>query len=310
MPEPRSCATCGQPLPTWNGPGRPRKYCSVACGRSPHYRYLRKTKRRVPAPPPGLGSCLACRAVLPPHPRSGRSDPRRKFCSPACKSAWHHARKPPEAQRGLRPCEFCGWTFMGNHAGHRFCDPRCAMAARGLDRGLRISCDRFSVILWQDCQDCGRTWPSSFAQNIRCPDCKVVHRRAVKRMRNAFRRGAPTETGEVIADLEIFERDGWTCQLCGEPVLPFIKGLHPRQATLDHVVPVSRGGEHVASNLQLAHLGCNSAKRDRMVPCHSEGASTSSLPAAPSGCVPALSATSAVLDASAGATPTVPSAAA
>lgn len=244
-----------------------------------------------------------CDALLPPVYRTSSPGRRRVYCSDSCRAAAHP--KPPEAQRGLRPCEFCGWTFMGNHAGHRFCDPRCAAAARGLDQGLRISCDRFSVILWQECRDCGETWPSTFAQNTRCPDCQVVHRRAVKQMRNAFRRGAPTGTGEVITDLEIFERDGWVCRLCGDPVLPFIRCPHPRSASIDHIVPVSQGGQHVALNLQLAHFGCNSAKRDRMVPCHSEGASTSSLPAAPSGCVPGPSATSAAPGGSGAETPTV-----
>lgn len=214
------------------------------------------------------------------------------------------------AQTGAKHCAFCGWTFDAKNAGHRFCEPRCAMAALASEQGRRVSCDRFTMILWSDCSDCGATWLNTFAQNTRCPDCRTTHRRAVKQMRNAFRRGAPTDSGQVVTDREIFERDGWICRLCGDPVLPFIKGKHPRQATIDHIVPVSRGGEHVASNLQLAHLGCNSAKRDRMVPCHSEGASTPSPPAAPSGCAPGPSATSAGPGASAGATPTVPSLAA
>lgn len=254
-------------------------------------------------------TCDECAGAIAPHPQSGRPDPRARFCSRACKSRWHQSRKPATRLAVRRPCEFCGYGFNTSNASHRYCEPRCAMAARGLRMGLRVSCDRFSVILWSACSDCGSTWPSTFAQTTRCPDCRAAHRRAVKQMRNAFRRGAPADTGEVVLAREVFERDGWVCQLCGEPVLPFIRGLHPRQATLDHIVPVSHGGEHVASNLQLAHLGCNSAKRDRMVvPCHSEGASTSSLPAAPSGCAPVPSATPAGPAGSAVGTPTVLSA--
>jgi hypothetical protein len=33
--------------------------------------------------------------------------------------------------------------------------------------------------------------------------------------------------------------------------------------TLDHVIPVSLGGEHTPDNTQFAHLARNFAKRDR-----------------------------------------------
>lgn len=291
----RTCAVCGAMVSQpWKG--RPRKYC---LGCSPRRRLMSGPPPARPTPALTLRPCDQCGQTI-----SGRPD--RRFCGLRCKSQWHAARKPSMAVTGPRPCQFCGWTFFATNAGHRFCSQQCAWAQKGLQDGRRFSCGRFTVILWSDCADCGRTWPSTFAQASRCPSCSVSHRRAVKRMRNAFRRGAPSISGQVVTDSEIFERDGWRCQLCGDPVLPFIKGLHPRQASIDHIVPVSKGGEHVAANLQLAHLGCNSAKRDRMVvPCHSEGASTSSLPAAPSGCAPGPSATSAAPGGSGVETPTV-----
>lgn len=188
-----------------------------------------------------------------------------RFCSTPCRSRWHTLNKPSNAEVGPRQCRFCGWTFHGNHAGHVFCSRSCVAAERDLKRGLRASCDWFTVILWSDCIDCGHTWVNTFAQRQRCPDCQSRHNLASKRLRNAMRRGAPTDTGELVPVDEIFERDGWRCRLCGDPVLRFVRFPHPRSASIDHIVPVSLGGEHVTSNLQLAHFGCNSAKRDRLV---------------------------------------------
>lgn len=37
--------------------------------------------------------------------------------------------------------------------------------------------------------------------------------------------------------------------------------------TVDHIRPLSKGGAHCAWNLQIAHLGCNSHKRDKL-PAH------------------------------------------
>lgn len=68
--------------------------------------------------------------------------------------------------------------------------------------------------------------------------------------------------GEAV---DIFDRDGGICQICGEPVERI--ALHPRDAkdksvarhmSIDHIVPVSRGGSHDPSNLRLVHRGCNS----------------------------------------------------
>lgn len=55
----------------------------------------------------------------------------------------------------------------------------------------------------------------------------------------------------------IYERDGWVCQLCGDPVDPDAAPRTRGYASLDHVVPRSHGGSDDPSNLRLAHMGCN-----------------------------------------------------
>lgn len=56
---------------------------------------------------------------------------------------------------------------------------------------------------------------------------------------------------------DIWERDEGICQLCGDPVQI---GDH----SLDHIVPIARGGTHEPSNVQLAHPRCNSSKGARV----------------------------------------------
>lgn len=72
----------------------------------------------------------------------------------------------------------------------------------------------------------------------------------------------PTES---FSDDEIYERDDWTCQLYGKPVDPTLRWPHPMYKSLDHRVPISRGGSHTRDNVQLAHLSCNSRKGGREV---------------------------------------------
>ncbi|OPC85354.1 hypothetical protein B4N89_27845 [Embleya scabrispora] len=69
---------------------------------------------------------------------------------------------------------------------------------------------------------------------------------------------------EVFEPREIFERDAWTCGICGEPVDPAIAWPSGRSASLDHVIPLSGGGEHSRRNTRCTHLACNLAKGSRL----------------------------------------------
>ena len=64
----------------------------------------------------------------------------------------------------------------------------------------------------------------------------------------------------------LFNRDGGICQLCGQPTdwndikCGHIGRLYP---TLDHIIPLSKGGAHTWDNVQLAHMACNPGKCDK-----------------------------------------------
>lgn len=72
---------------------------------------------------------------------------------------------------------------------------------------------------------------------------------------------ASTQIEDVDADyfndpekrIEVFERDQWTCQYCGEKV-------DEKNSTLDHFIPKSKGGGNNKENLRTACLACNSVK--------------------------------------------------
>jgi|SRR6187549_89156 len=71
-----------------------------------------------------------------------------------------------------------------------------------------------------------------------------------------------TQMVETVDPLIVFERDKWICQLCNDPVDPKIPGRERMGASLDHITPLSVGGEHSYANTQLAHLHCNSSKNN------------------------------------------------
>jgi 5-methylcytosine-specific restriction endonuclease McrA len=62
----------------------------------------------------------------------------------------------------------------------------------------------------------------------------------------------------------VFERDNWTCHLCGGAVDPDLPRLDPMGATIDHLTPLSLGGVDELANVATAHWSCNRAKGNRV----------------------------------------------
>lgn len=55
------------------------------------------------------------------------------------------------------------------------------------------------------------------------------------------------------------------CAICGRAVDFDKKFPDPWSATLDHIIPISKGGDPAAlENLQLAHLQCNRQKASKL----------------------------------------------
>lgn len=69
---------------------------------------------------------------------------------------------------------------------------------------------------------------------------------------------------EITLD-SVIDRFGGVCQLCGEKTdRGDVKNGHIGRMypTVDHVIPLSKGGRHTVENTQLAHMHCNSRKCD------------------------------------------------
>jgi hypothetical protein len=61
-------------------------------------------------------------------------------------------------------------------------------------------------------------------------------------------------------DSYIFERDGWICGICGRKINKQLKWPKPYSKSIDHIVPLCKGGIDAPINLQAAHLRCNTSK--------------------------------------------------
>lgn len=74
-------------------------------------------------------------------------------------------------------------------------------------------------------------------------------------IRRARKYGVPFESGITLP--AVIERFGGVCQICGKQTDKRSFALQP---TIDHIVPMRRGGGHTWDNVQLACFKCNSIK--------------------------------------------------
>lgn len=113
------------------------------------------------------------------------------------------------------------------------------------------------------CLSCGIAF-TSLGPRKRCEPC-AARRKAEQyaekcRRRRVLKRGGIAEPYTLA---EIAQRDHHRCQLCRRKVDMALKVPHLKAPTVDHVIPVSEGGDDVRANVQLAHFGCNVSKGAR-----------------------------------------------
>lgn len=148
-----------------------------------------------------------------------------------------------------RTCVECGEPITGGRSDRILCSKTC--------RNRRSKRQRNRAGLLADRRRYYEAHPDQYTYAVRRTS---VLKHDLKR--RAQRRGASIAGASFSVD-DVAQRDRWTCRLCGEPVDRAIPWPHVMSKSIDHTVPVSRGGTHSLDNVQLAHLGCNCAKGNR-----------------------------------------------
>lgn len=171
---------------------------------------------------------------------SGR---RRRYCSKACADIAVKRMRDALAILYSAPCSECGESFYyraRRGKPPRYCSVKCkARRAKGSDAYKQAL----------------KRWQASNPGKVAAYRSKNRH----------TRRGAMAATAETFDPAEIHARDKWRCLLCGCRVKKKSDGYDPQLATLDHIVPLSRGGSHTMANCQTACHMCNSKKNAKTI---------------------------------------------
>lgn len=219
--------------------------------------YERQRSQGSPAPqkpwldlPPHLKWCTGCRAALPRENFGGKSS----FCRP-CTAAYMRERrklKPaPSTPKQSKACEGCGEEFQADKKRSKYCTPACSAEAK----------KRYDLEFQKSRPESRKETGRRYRQN---------HPEKNREKSRVYRARKFTTAVEQLDETAIFERDQWTCQICLLPIDPKLRGTrrkpHPLSKSIDHRIPLVRGGEHSMANCQAAHLICNIRKGDSLTP--------------------------------------------
>jgi len=116
-----------------------------------------------------------------------------------------------------------------------------------LKRALRLVIDGKAEIVEADGGKAVRS------EHLALPRPVVIRLRKFVHVPRRFRR--------QVTNTFLFARDGYQCQYCGRPG----HALRPRESlTRDHVIPISRGGLNVWTNVVTACSSCNTRKANHL----------------------------------------------
>lgn len=188
-------------------------------------------------------------------------------------------------------CKVCGYVMRRTCVALRHNSPKCENCQRieaeackakeaerkrikkeqdAIERQKRIAelnADRLkrTEARLHDCPVCGK-------RTARPKYCSNGCRRKAENASKEARRRAKINYAMIDNDITLsalFKRDGGVCHICGGRCL--YEDYTTRQGqkisgdwypSIDHVVPLAKGGEHSWQNVKLAHRRCNYIKRD------------------------------------------------
>lgn len=247
MPFARNCEFCGKGFVANRSD---KRYCDLVCAK-------KHAGQKRSAALADWRECGVCGKQFNAKQYQGSG----KFCSRECGFIGQRRNGPGDTQWihwWFGNCAVCGVFFRKASRQTLMCGEECRSEfERRRSRDHYHKTKKLSVGEVH-CRECGKTIRflnrsgqrkyCSKACAFRCSHRDAKHRRK-QRVRSAL--------GVSLGLDQLISRDRGRCALCGRKVAVGKKAPHPLSPTVDHIIPLSMGGAHDQSNLQLAHFECN-----------------------------------------------------
>ena len=190
------------------------------------------------------------------------------YCDRRCKSA-SVLQKRKAAKTITCNCKECGDEYTTSNHKQVYCSAECRYAFQ--KRESLAKSKSFYSSLYPDgtrtvnCGWCGepRTYEiGKSSVNAFHPDCTIEAQRARYRIKSTKRR-TQVSPQRIAAD-QVVREYGNACHICGEEIDLSLPRTSRMGLTIDHVIPLAKGGSDEMDNLKPAHWICNNRKSDKL----------------------------------------------
>jgi len=212
---------------------------------------------------------------------------RRKYCDDECKREARLSKL--RVPKVTKQCEWCGEEFKGNNDYRiKFCSTECQQTSysriareygpmdkrleelklnkekRLMERQKEIEARKIARTVTKPCEWCGNEFTTDIPHKL---TCSATCRRKRSAKKHDKRINSNNIVDNDISLPRLYKRDLGICYLCHSKTDPtdiiryptyVIAG--PRYPSIDHVIPIAKGGLHAWDNVKLACKQCNSSK--------------------------------------------------
>lgn len=193
----------------------------------------------------------------------------RKFCSLSCRS--EHGKERTERKslvsrmvKAIDPsrhkhCKSCGEYFYARQRRSSYCSKDC------------YSKHCYKKTYQHKCRECGKHYTDNILNSAGCSvECKNKWSNRINYMRRYTLKKVNGRRDWDISVERLCKRDSNKCHLCSNKVDKLDKHTNDKgyevygdyYPSVDHVIPLAKGGTHTWDNVKLAHRICNSYKSD------------------------------------------------
>ena len=211
-------------------------------------------------------NCQNCNAVfVPKEIGAGR---RKLYCSAKCKGQKNREKyKKPQIEKR---CSICDKSFSTAFRHIVTCSEQCSYERQRVyarQKGQKRTIAKYpNRERTAPCGWCGELRTFKIGEsvvNAYHPACTKEAERARYRIKTV-KRQKHMNPNRISPDQMVREY-GSDCHICNEPIDLTLPRTSKLGLTVDHLIPLSRGGTDTLDNLRPAHWTCNRRKSDKLM---------------------------------------------